>query len=138
MVEVSLLFLSNHDIALSELAQDDPDAVVAAIKTKIEELRKHGVGEDAAIALAFPLGYLYGEQLRKVVGWDWSYVTQDKGFESYGVVSPDKAFVCYTIKCVHDLLLDSAKENSSRLLFNMIKAGKIPQGQPGQYRALSF
>ena len=117
---------------------DDSDSVVATIKAVIEQLRRKQVDESTANDYAFPLGYLYGEQLCKEKNWYWGHVTQDNGFQSYCVISPDKAYICYSIKDVYDFLLDSNKENSSRLLFNMIKDGNLPAAQPGRYTCLSF
>ncbi len=108
--------LNLNEASLPETAVE----IVEMIEAAVDDLRDEELSEEEATNLAFPLGYLLGEQVRKTVGWEWRYVTQDNGFESYGVVRPDKAFVYFAMKDIYDLLLNSEDELNLVLLFNMI------------------
>lgn len=127
-----------HSLLPADFIDVEPKEVVGAIKIAIQTLRARKMTHDEVTDVAFALGYLYGEQLRKKFGWNWRYVTQDNGFESYGVISADKAFVCFSIKSVYELLLDPQKDNASLLLFNMIDGGNIPEPEPGRLQSLGF
>jgi hypothetical protein len=106
---------------------NDNAKVVQKIDQTLGELRQQNLSEEEANNIAFPIGYLLGEKLRETVGWQWRYVTQDDGFESYGVVSQNKSHVYYAMNDVYNLLLQADDELNIMLLFNMIKSKAFPK-----------
>ena len=114
----------------------DSAQVVGHIDRTVDRLRRQQIPDGQAKDIAFALGYLLGEQIRATVGWHWRYVTQDNGFTSYGVVSPDRSYVYFTIKDIYDLFRIPEDELNLALLFNMILAGSLPKGNNKRYVSL--
>jgi hypothetical protein len=54
----------------------------------------------------------------------------------YGVVSPPRSHVVFPLHYMQELLSDSERDQTSLLLYNMLKAGSLPPVSPGEYRVL--
>jgi hypothetical protein len=71
--------------------------------------------------------------------WQWVGLTRGGDEEFLALVSPDRAFAISPVDFMIHLLTQSGPEadNTTRLLFNMIVAGKLPKSKPRGYRMLS-
>src|SRR3989442_12510186 len=88
--------------------------------------------EESLIDLASQLGCLYGNILRDEVGWEWRIVNAD-GDEFLGIGPADKSVMLAPIGYIHSQMTAPASgDNTSMLLFNMIKGGAMPKGEPDE------
>jgi hypothetical protein len=119
---------------------DDSVAVVRTIRGFVDQI--HGGVElpaqyaDPAQA-AVVLGMLWGDEVHRAFGWEWVYLKDDRGFETWGVVSADRSYVCYPHLILAKKLTHPDSDNTVMLLFNMIGAGNLPESSPGTYMRLS-
>ena len=74
--------------------------------------------------------------LRDEVGWEWRIVNAD-GDEFLGIGPADKSVMLAPIGYIHSQMTAPASgDNTSMLLFNMIKGGAMPKGEPDEYVSL--
>src|SRR5947208_4828076 len=98
--------------------------------------KKKKNNKEALLELASQLGCLYGNILRDEVGWEWCIVN-DEGDEFLGIGPADKSVMLAPIGYIHSQMTAPASgDNASMLLFNMIKGGTIPKGEPDEYVSL--
>jgi hypothetical protein len=103
-----------------------PDAVVHRIAAFIDEVRAQKVAEPQSQDIRLGLGALWGEQLRAQVGWIWLHLTYPDGFASYALVPDDRAFACFPLNRVQELMSASVRANTTVAIFNSIVAGTLP------------
>lgn len=78
------------------------------------------------------LGALWGEQVRAQVGWRWVHLTyKDLAFSSYALVPDDRAFACFPLNRVPDLM--NGGVNTSLVLFEKIRVGDLPGRKANAY-----
>jgi hypothetical protein len=104
---------------------------INTFRSQPAEAREAGVSE---AALCF--GCLWGETLCNETGWEWATVTLRPDEEFYGVVSPSRSHVVFPLHYLRDLLSDPERDQTSLLLYNMLKAGDLPPAGPGEYKVL--
>jgi hypothetical protein len=63
-------------------------------------------------------------------------VSLEPGSEFFGVVSPSRSHVLFPLHYMQKLLSDPERDQSSLLLYNMLKAGSLPAAGPSEYRVL--
>jgi hypothetical protein len=103
-----------------------PLEIVTAVNTFVSKPpRKRGV--DNWTDRALPLGSLWGCQLVRHFGWEWSRVTFHEHGDSkaIGVFSKDRSLAVYPWHFVFGCLENQAPV-TILLSFNMLAAGKIP------------
>jgi len=106
---------------------------VKAITKRIDEhlYGKRKAKSEALIDLASQLGCLYGNILRDEMGWEWCIV-KDDGEEFLGIGPANKSVMLAPVGYIHSQMTAPVSgDNTSMLLFNMIKGGTIPKGRPG-------
>lgn len=118
---------------------DDSAAVVRTLRGFVDQV--HGgmelpkpYGEPAQAAVV--LGMLWGDEVRRAFGWDWVFLEDDRGRETWGVVSPDRSYACYPHLFIGGKLMNPNSDNTILLLFNMMGAGNLPASSPGRYTML--
>jgi hypothetical protein len=115
-------------------ADTRPEKVVEAIYEYLESLRsgRRKTPTDAAGA-ASRLGYAYGLQLERALGWSWGVVSLPDRQLLFGVVSPDAALVAYPLHSLYGQVLQPSRPNTTLLVFNMLTSGNTPAAAPGAY-----
>jgi hypothetical protein len=103
-----------------------PDAVVHRIAAFIDEVRAKKATEPQSQDVRLGLGALWGEQLRAQVGWVWVHLTYPDGFASYALVPDDRAFACFPLNRVQELMSAAVRANTTVAIFNSIVAGTLP------------
>jgi hypothetical protein len=103
-----------------------PDAVVHRVAAFIDDVRAGKVGEPQSQDVRLGLGALWGEQLRAQVGWIWVHLTYPDGFASYALVPDDRAFACFPLNRVQELMSAGVRANTTVAIFNSIVAGTLP------------
>lgn len=83
------------------------------------------------------LGSLWGDAVCQELGWQWACLEYE-GQDFYAVVSPNRALACFPFNNIDTLLQDPESDNGSILLFNMLKAGDVPNTEPHQYLTIGF
>lgn len=115
-------------------ADTRPEKIVEAIYEYLESLRsgRRKTPNDPAAA-ASRLGYAYGQQLERALGWSWGVVTLPDRQPLFGVVSTDAALVAYPLHSLYGLVLQPSRPNTTLLVFNMLVSGNTPAASPGAY-----
>jgi hypothetical protein len=103
-----------------------PDAVVHRIAAFVDEVRAQKTPEPKSQDVRLGLGALWGEQLRAQVGWIWVHLTYPDGFASYALVPDDRAFACFPLNRVQELMSAGVRANTTVAIFNSIVAGTLP------------
>ncbi len=111
---------------------------VKAITKRIDEhlYGKRKEQGEALIDLASQLGCLYGNILRHEMGWEWRIV-KDDGEEFLGIGPANQSVMLAPVGYIHSQMTAPVSgDNTSMLLFNMIKEGTIPKGRRGAYLSI--
>jgi hypothetical protein len=121
--------------ALSVLAVDGgPALVVARISAYLEEVRAGRSPQPTSQDVRLGMGVLWGEQVRAQAGWRWVHLSYPNGFASYALVPEDRAFACFPLNRLSDLLqAASGAGNTSVALFEAIRAGALPRRRDNAY-----
>jgi hypothetical protein len=121
--------------ALSALAADGvPEVIVTRIGRFIDEVRAGKLPEPANQDVRLGLGVLWGEQVRAQVGWRWVHLSYPNGFASYALVPDDRAFACFPLNRLGELLRTGADGvNTSVPLFDSIRVGTLPLRSENAY-----
>ena len=121
--------------ALATLAIDGvPEVIVSCIGRFIDDIR-HGTrpppnSQDVRLGL----GVLWGEQVRAQVGWRWVHLSYPNGFASYALVPDDRAFACFPLNRLTELMRGGADGvNTSVPLFDSIRVGMLPARRTNAY-----
>jgi hypothetical protein len=82
-------------------------------------------------------GSLWGEQLVKQFGWQWTKVlfADDDGF-AFGVVAPDRSLAIYPLDFMLGCMEDATVDVTVALSFNMLLEGTVPKMRPRGYTNL--
>ncbi len=126
-----------HGLELVGLdAADGPEAVIAAIHAFVgqvqQKTRKLAKRKHAEMAL----GCAFGEQLHRVLGWQWASVRAVDG-GGVAMVSPDRGIAIYPFAMMERLLAPRERSNTVELTFAMVASGVPPPGaKAGAYTAL--
>ena len=110
-----------------------PDAVVHRIAAFVDEVRSGARPEPQSQDVRLGLGALWGEQVRAQVGWIWVHLTYPDGFASYAVVPDDRAFACFPLNRLQELMKREARVNTSVALFNCLLSGSLPARTSNAY-----
>ena len=114
--------------ALAALEADGvPEVIVTRIGRFIDEVRAGRLPEPSNQDVRLGLGVLWGEQVRAQVGWRWVHLSYPNGFASYALVPDDRAFACFPLNRLGELLRMGADGvNTSVPLFDSIRVGTLP------------
>jgi hypothetical protein len=86
--------------------------------------------------MAVFLGTVWGQMVCKELGWEWCALTRQGSDEFLAIASPDRAYAMSPVGYLGQQISPQA-ENTVALLFNMLRAGKLPPARARQYRMLS-
>jgi hypothetical protein len=110
-----------------------PEKVVRAIGAFVDEVRAGKKPEPKGQDIRLGLGVLWGEQVRAQVGWRWVHLTYPNGFASYALVPDDRAFACFPLNRLPELMKSGHATNTSARLFQRIKSGELPTRRENAY-----
>lgn len=110
-----------------------PDAVVHRLAAFLEEVRSGQRAEPKSQDVRLGLGALWGEQVRAQVGWVWVHLTYPDGFASYAVVPDDRAFACFPLNRLQELMNQGVRANTSVAVWSSIVAGALPARRANAY-----
>jgi hypothetical protein len=121
--------------ALAALAADGvPEVIVTRIGRFIDDVRAGVLPEPSNQDVRLGLGVLWGEQVRAQVGWRWVHLSYPNGFASYALVPDDRAFACFPLNRLGELLRAGADGvNTSVPLFDSIRVGTLPDRSENAY-----
>jgi hypothetical protein len=71
--------------------------------------------------------------VRAQLGWTWVHLTYSDGFASYAVVPDDRAFACFPLNRMRELMKPDARLNTSVAIFNSLVAGTVPGRRKAAY-----
>lgn len=110
-----------------------PDAVVHRIAAFVDEVRTGQRRQPESQDVRLGLGALWGEQVRAQVGWIWVHLTYPDGFASYAVVPDDRAFACFPLNRMQDLMAAGPRTNTCVAVWSAIVSGALPTRRPNAY-----
>jgi hypothetical protein len=122
--------------ALAALETDGvPELIVARIGAFVDEIRTGVRPEPHSQDVRLGLGVLWGEQVRAQVGWRWVHLSYPNGFASYALVPDDRAFACFPLNRVAELMTTRPElsANTSVPLFDSIRVGTLPARRENAY-----
>ncbi|MDB5215312.1 MAG: hypothetical protein JWO86_3239 [Myxococcaceae bacterium] len=121
--------------ALVTLGADGaPEAIVSCIGGFVDDIRMGRRPEPNNQDIRLGLGVLWGEQVRAQVGWRWVHLSYPNGFASYALVPDDRAFACFPLNRLTDLMRSGADVmNTSVPLFDSIRVGALPARRVNAY-----
>jgi hypothetical protein len=122
--------------ALAGEGDDDavPEAIVSSIGGFVDDIRMGRRAEPSSQDIRLGLGVLWGEQVRAQVGWRWVHLSYPNGFASYAVVPDDRAFACFPLNRLTELMRSGAGVmNTSVPLFDSIRTGALPARRQNAY-----
>jgi hypothetical protein len=121
--------------ALAALDVDGvPSAIVSRIGGFVDEVRAGHRPEPSSQDIRLGLGVLWGEQVRAQVGWRWVHLSYPNGFASYALVPDDRAFACFPLNRLTDLMRSGADAmNTAVPLFDSIRIGALPARRENAY-----
>jgi hypothetical protein len=90
----------------------------------------------AKTAAQMELGCAFGEQLRRVLGWQWADVRFEGG-HGLALLSPDRAHAHFPFAFIGERLKKGGRRNTIALLFNMLTAGPPPPAAPFAYQSIA-
>ena len=112
-----------------------PDQVQAQLNGIINGLRKNPPPTDKLVNLSLALGCLWADAVVRELGWEWAFVTKRR-VDVYAIVSPDRAYCVFPMMYAHSIVGGTTANQNCLLLYNMLKAGKLPPSEPGRYLSL--
>jgi hypothetical protein len=121
--------------ALAALETDgQPELIVASIAAFVDDIRGGIRPEPNSQDVRLGLGVLWGEQVRAQVGWRWVHLSYANGFASYALVPDDRAFACFPLNRLAELMRPGAEgANTSVPLFDSIRIGTLPARRENAY-----
>lgn len=117
-------------------AKESPDAVVKKISAYVDDFRETNLDPSDAVDAALELGCLWGFAICRQMKWQWAFVTIE-GEGIYSIVSPAREYVIFPMLFMQKLLADTNSDQTSLLIYNVIKAGRLPASQERSYLVLS-
>ncbi|MDB4945142.1 MAG: hypothetical protein JWP97_4676 [Labilithrix sp.] len=115
-------------------ARGTPIQVVRGIAKFVDEIRTGKRPLPTSQDIRLGLGVLWGEQVRSQVGWRWVHLSYPNGFASYALVPDDRAFACFPLNRVAELLTRGpGGTNTSVPLFESIRKSTLPGRTPNTY-----
>ena len=111
-----------------------PLEIQRAIRTAIDDIsaRKVTLSKRAAQDFAVNVGCLWGQTVCDAAKWQWCFAKIGKSKSAnLAVAAPDRSYIVTPMQFIQSKL--SGGENTSMLLFNMIRDG-LPSRQPNTYQ----
>jgi len=108
----------------------DSAKIVAAVDTYIDASQQAVLSgslilnDENCTFLSLQLGCLWGQQLVKAFGWEWTCLTDD-GEELYAVASKDRALVVLPTYFARECLTQPDTDCTAMLAYNMLAAQKF-------------
>jgi|SRR5579872_694815 len=101
-----------------------------------EQLKMSPVSDAGITTLAMGFGSLWGQALCAKLNWSWAMVQVDPDTEMFAVVSLNRSHAVYPVSYMQGLLRNPDKDQTSLLLYNMLKEGQLPPAKPGEYHSI--
>ena len=123
--------------ALLDGAPETSEMIVRGIGSFVDQVRSGERPEPRTQDERLGLGVLWGEQVRATAGWRWVHLSYADGFASYALVPDDRAFACFPLNRLPDLVRHASPESSRSVplyaLFDLIREGDLPQRRDNAY-----
>ena len=113
-----------------------PDDIQQSVYHEVNRVRNDIAMNDPEILedIALGLGCLWGQSVCDMLGWEWAFITIE-GSDGIGVLSPSRSLAAFPMASIKRILEDSQRENTSLLLYNMLKAGSF-SAEPNSYKVV--
>jgi hypothetical protein len=115
-------------LSLIPVQGEDSDFLIAGLNIVVDAVRAGRPVPRPRDELATDLGVLWGDELCRVAGWSWSYMTLESGVEGPAVTSADRAMVVMPVHFIHRAFSDETRQPLG--LFKQLVDGKS-EAPPG-------
>ncbi len=107
------------------------DVLIAGLALIVEAVRAGQplpppLGELPLDELAADLGVLWGDELCRLAGWSWCYLTLESGTEGPAIVDPDRAAAVFPVHLLYRALTRPAQPHRVLELLEKITTGGAP------------
>ena len=102
---------------------DSADFLIAGLHLVVEAVRAGRPVPRPLDELAVDLGVLWGDELCRVAGWTWCYLTDETGLEGPAVSPADQSVVVLPVHFIHRALSDDQRQPLA--LFKQLTSGKL-------------
>jgi hypothetical protein len=131
-----ILVLARAGAALVQAGtEQDPLTVVKRIAMYVAAARP--LAGEELIDRALKLGCLWAQQIVSAAGWRSAELHSVDKTVQFAIVSSDRSVAILPELRFRLLLEDAERPDNSVLLFNMVRAGNLPESKPGAYLILS-
>ena len=114
-------------------SQANPAFLIGALHLLIEEFRAGRLREVPPDDLAAYGGVVWGDELCRLQGWQWCYLTLDSGLEGAAVVTPDRSLAVMPVHMVYRWLSRPQAPNECQPLFDRMSRPPEQAPAPGGY-----
>ena len=108
-------------LGLVPVQNDDADFLIAGLNIVVEAVRAGRPVPRPRDELAADLGVLWGDELCRVAGWSWCYLTLESGAEGAAVCPPDRALAVMPVHFIHRAFTDATRQPLA--LFRQLTSG---------------
>jgi hypothetical protein len=110
--------------------QDEPSFLIGALHLLVEEARAGRLRSVPLSDLATYAGVLWGDELCRLKGWSWCYLTFGDRIEGAAVVTPDRGQAVLPVHMLFRWLSDGQKPNRCLPLFEQLVRQLEEEGPP--------
>jgi hypothetical protein len=117
-------------------AKSSPQQIHGAMLEAIDPiaLGRKKVSKRVETDLAVNLGCLWGQTVCDALGWEWCFVTLESGAGTYVIVPPNRSHMVAPMDFIQTQLQKRLpEENTSMLVFNMLKGRSFPRAKAKTY-----
>jgi hypothetical protein len=111
-------------------------AILAAVERQIAGPKRPPEAETENLAI--DLGCLWAQTVCDALGWQWCELKYPKRPATYAIVTPDRSHAIVPMAYMARQLdqRGPSADNTTLLLFNMLKANRLPPARPKSYKPL--
>lgn len=116
-----------------------PEELQTRIFDALERLRASERNASRLEDRSFWLGIAWGESIVRALGWEWVMLENPKlKAMTPAVANPNRSLVVTPLQLIERIATNPSADPNSQLLFNMIKAGKFPEGPTGSLKLIGL
>ncbi|MBI1375240.1 MAG: hypothetical protein GC159_21185 [Phycisphaera sp.] len=125
-----------RNLSLDVQAMTSSD-IQTRVADELDTIRPSRMGREQKASRAFWCAVAWGESINRELGWEWAMLVNEGGGKTMGVVSPNRSYAVAVFQFIETLATDQQVDNTSLLLFNLIKEQSVPPSSPGELLLLS-
>lgn len=114
-----------------------PEQIQEWVHQEIARLQASEDPNEVKKERAFVLAIAWGDSLVETLGWEWVMLMAESGKKTLAVADPIRSHAVPVMGFFSKLISSKEADNTSLLLFNMIRSKSFGEAKPGQLKLLS-